>query len=75
MGLNETLNRLAREREAQENNNTEALSLNKVRDYAERIFFEKMLKEINHGMSEETIKERIDRSITIARLLYNKLKA
>lgn len=41
MGLNETLNRLARERQAQENNNVEALSLNKVREYAERIFFEK----------------------------------
>ena len=45
----------------------------KEREYAERIFFVKQLKECNHGMSEEKIKERIEKAIAIAKLLYRKI--
>ena len=79
MGLNETLDRLAKERElreqieslpdAIEQNRTKA----KISDLAERIFFQRMLKDINPGMSEPKIDAMIDRSVMIATKLYNKL--
>lgn len=79
MGLNETLDRLAKERElreqieslpdAIEQNRTKA----KISDLAERIFFQRMLKDINPGMSETKIEAMIDRSVMIATKLYNRL--
>ena len=42
----------------------------KEKEYAERIFFEKQLKECNPGMSEDKIKGRIRKSIETARMLY-----
>lgn len=79
MGLNETLDRLAKERELREQieslpdtiepNRTKA----KISDLAERIFFQRMLKDINPGMSEPKIDAIIDRSVMIATKLYNKL--
>ena len=40
---------------------------------AERIFFQRMLKDINPGMSEPKIDAMIDRSVMIATKLYNRL--
>lgn len=45
----------------------------KEREYAERIFFEKELREINPGMSDVKIKGRIIRAITTAKMLYNEI--
>ena len=42
----------------------------KEREYAERIFFEKHLKECNPGMSEEKIKGRMEKSVATAKMLY-----
>lgn len=79
MGLNETLDRLARERDLQvqlaqlpdmiEANRVKA----KINDLAERIFFQRMLKDINPGMSEPKIEQMIDRSVMIATKLFNRL--
>lgn len=71
MGLNETLDRLAKERETREAGKGRITP--EVKDYAERIFFGRMLKDINHGMSAPKIDEMIDRSIMIARMLSAKL--
>ena len=85
MGLNETLDRLQREREQKE----EALNLREeisviekkldssgvnpvIREYAERIFFGRMLKDINHGLSLPKIEAMIERSLTIATMLARK---
>lgn len=73
MGLNETLDRLAKEREKKEteqNNDTAKLI---IANLADRIFFQRMLKDINPGMSEPKIDAMIDRSVMIATKLYNKL--
>lgn len=72
MGLNETLDRLARERETRETTDNAPLT-EEVRDYATYIFFNRMLKDINHGMGEAKIDEMITRSITIAQMLHKKL--
>lgn len=45
----------------------------KEREYAERVFFEKQLKECNPGMSEEKIKGRIAGAIATARMLYKEI--
>ena len=45
----------------------------RISDYAERIFFARMLKDINPGMSEDKIDAKIERSVMIATKLYNKL--
>ncbi len=80
MGLNETLDRVARERKAREQTIKEPESVSPtirdyiIRDYAERIFFTRMLKDINHGMSEPKIEAMIDRSVMIAQKLYTKLQ-
>lgn len=86
MGLNETLDRLQKEREKKETELKlreeisqlgEKVSSSKrdfrIREYAERIFFERMLKDINNGMSEPKIDALIERSIMIATRLANKL--
>lgn len=78
MGLNETLDRLAREREVagnQAETPAEKSKLNdKEREYAERIFFEKELRyNINPGMSEDKIKGRIAKAISTAKMLYNEI--
>lgn len=44
-----------------------------VQDWAKDIFFQRMLKDINSGMSEPKIEAMIDRSIMIATKLYSKL--
>ena len=78
MGLNETLDRLAKEREARESKSTQPASPSLhplVKDWAARIFFEKMLKDINPGMSEKKIEALIERSIMIAPKLADKLYA
>lgn len=77
MSLNDTLDRLAGERDLKivqlpgtiEANRVKA----KINDLAERIFFQRMLKDINPEMSEPKIDAMIDRSIMIAIKLYNKL--
>lgn len=75
MGLNETLDRLAKERETRENNEKADKSPlpEEVRDCATYIFFHRMLKDINHGMGEAKIDEMITRSITIAQMLHKRL--
>lgn len=73
MSLNDTLDRLAREREQKETARQENETNEQVRDYAERIFFSRMLKDINPGLSEPKIEAMIDRSILIARMLADKL--
>lgn len=45
----------------------------KEREYAERVFFGKHLKECTPGMSEEKIRGRIAKSIAMARLLYKEI--
>lgn len=71
MSLNDTLDRLKAEREA---NQAEIDAINnKVSELAERVFFQRMLKDINHGMSEPKIDEMIERSVMIATKLYNRL--
>lgn len=45
----------------------------KEREYAERIFFEKHLRECNPGMSEDKINGRIAKSIATARMLYREI--
>lgn len=86
MILNETLDRLQKEFEKKEaemklreeiSQLGEKVSSSKfdsrVREYAERIFFERMLKDINNGMSEPKIDALIERSIMIATRLVTKL--
>lgn len=72
MGLNETLDRLAKECEARETTDNAPLS-DEVRDCATYIFFHRMLKDINHGMGEAKIDEMITRSIRIAQMLHKRL--
>lgn len=45
----------------------------KEREYAERIFFEKELRECNPGMSEIKLRSRIRLAIERARLLYREI--
>lgn len=66
MGLNSIIKRL----EESQPDARPALN-DKEREYAERIFFEKELREINPGMSDVKIKGRIIRAITTAKMLYN----
>lgn len=81
MGLNETLDRLKHEREMMELRSertpeqeaTTILRDEYIRHYAERIFFDRMLKDINNGMSGPKIDALIDRSIMIASRLVDKL--
>ncbi|MDE6236000.1 MAG: hypothetical protein K2M56_09650 [Muribaculaceae bacterium] len=86
MGLNETLDRLQKEyekKEAEMKLREEISQLgekvssykikSRIREYAERIFFERMLKDINNGMSEPKIDALIERSIMIATRFANKL--
>lgn len=86
MGLNETLDRLQKEYEKKEaemklregiSQLGEKVASSKldarVREYAERIFFERMLKDINNGMSKPKIDALIERSIMIAARLVTKL--
>lgn len=72
MGLNETLDRLARERETRETKDN-APPTSEVRDYATYIFFNRMLKDINHGMGDEKIDAMTTRSIHIAQMLHKRL--
>ena len=73
MGLNETLDRLAKERELKEAQQNDDTAKPIIANLAERIFFQRMLKDINPGMSEPKIDAMIDRSVMIATKLYNKL--
>lgn len=75
MSLNDTLDRLAKEREEKEQGvqTAKAACHPIISGFAERIFFERMLKEINPGMSEQKIDALIDRSVMIATKLFNKL--
>lgn len=88
MSLNETLDRLKADmerRDCEEEKLAKMLSdewraeiraaQDKVRiaDLAERIFFQRMLKNINPGMSEPRIEQMIDRSVMIATKLFNRL--
>ena len=45
----------------------------KIADFAERVFFGRMLKDINHGMGELKIDAMIERSVMIAEKLYDRL--
>lgn len=51
----------------------EAALNEKEREYAERVFFEKYLKECNPGMSDKKIQGRIAMSIAVARMLYKEI--
>lgn len=73
MGLNETLDRLAKERELNEAQQNDDAAKLIIANLAERIFFQRMLKDINPGMSETKIDAMIDRSVMIATKLYNRL--
>ena len=84
MGINETLDRLKREREMRELEETEqeirqepetasCEREKRIRVYAKRIFFDRMLKDINHGMGAAKIDGLIDRSVMIATRLVDKL--
>lgn len=79
MGLNETLDRLQRELELRDEISQLGEKVasykmdSRVREYAERIFFDRMLKDINNGMSEPKIDALIERSIMIATRLVKKL--
>ena len=91
MGLNETLDRLKKEREERERKDMEIMERiaslplpneevkpkldPHIREYAERIFFDRMLKDINNGMSEPKIDALIERSVMIATRLAGKLYA
>ena len=44
-----------------------------INNYAESIFFQRMLKDINPGLSEPKIDAMIERSVMIATKLYNRL--
>lgn len=68
MGLNSIIKRL-------EESQPDARPVlnDKEREYAERIFFEKELREINPGMSDVKIKGRIIRAIATAKMLYNEI--
>lgn len=74
--IEQTLDRLAREQKERENRANEPMKpvSPKVIAYAERIFFEKMLKDINPGMSDAKVEEKIDRSIQIASMLVAKFE-
>lgn len=43
------------------------------RKYAERVFFEKYLKDLNPGIGAEAIERRVNKSIEIARILHRAL--
>ena len=79
MGQNETLDRLQRELELRDKISQLGEKVasykmdSRVREYAERIFFDRMLKDINNGMSEPKIDALIERSIMIATRLVTKL--
>lgn len=86
MGLNQTLDRLKAEREESEArmlagtasaddviDECEDLESGMIASLAERVFFYRMLKDINPGMGEDKIDAMIDRSVMIAEKLYNKL--
>ena len=79
MGLNETLDRLQRELKLRDEISQlgEKVASSKldarVREYAERVFFDRMLRDINNGMSEPKIDALIERSIMIATRLVKKL--
>ena len=69
MGLNAIIKHLE---EAELPSKPEPLN-EKEREYAERIFFEKELRECNPGMSEIKIKGRIAKALAIARMLYKEI--
>lgn len=85
MGLNETLDRLAKERDLKEAKERQEAYDREIAEMecmqgkqhiaylAERVFFQRMLKDINNGMGEPKIDAMIDRSVMIATKLYNKL--
>ena len=74
MSLNAIIKHLeATEPEAIAKDRKSAPLNDKEREYAERIFFEKQLKECNPGMSEEKIMGRIRKSIATARMLYSEI--
>lgn len=45
----------------------------KEREYAERIFFEKELKDCNFGMSELKFRDRVKHAISRAQVLYREI--
>lgn len=73
MSLNDTLDRLAKEREQKEARQDDDSAKLVIAHLADRVFFQRMLKDINPGMSEPKIDAMIDRSVMIATKLYNKL--
>lgn len=73
MGLNAILNHMElTESDAYAKDKVVPLN-DKEREYAERIFFEKQLKECNPGMSDVKIKGRIVKAIAVARMLYKEI--
>lgn len=45
----------------------------KEREYAERIFFERLLKECPFGTSDSKYEGRVKRAVAIAKLLYKEI--
>lgn len=74
MSLNAIINHLEHtEHEVIVKNASPAPLNDKEREYAERIFFEKELRECNPGMSDMKFKGRVQLSIARARMLYKEI--
>lgn len=68
-----SLNAIIKHMEESDEINKPAPLNEKEREYAERIFIEKELRECNPGMSEIKIKGRIAKAIATARMLYKEI--
>lgn len=74
MSLNAIINHLEQtEPEAIAKDRRPAPLNDKECEFAERIFFEKELRECNPGMSEVKFKSRVQLAIERARILYNEI--
>lgn len=45
----------------------------KEREYAEHLFFDKMMKDVNVGMSDLKVRGRIQQAVSIAKMLYKEI--
>lgn len=74
MSLNAIINHMElNEQDAYSKDRPSAPLNEKEREYAERVFFEKHLKECNPGMSKVKLMSRIEKSIETARMLYREI--
>jgi len=74
MGLNSIIKHMEMSEPEAVRKDTKPAPLNdKEREFAERIFFEKELRECNPGMSDITFKGRVQLAISRARILYREI--